>query len=135
MHSAPLIPYFTLPELPLVPAHLIGSFPPIDISIKPFGALVATGVLLGSHLTIKRAKRIGLDERVMSSFIAWIVGIGFVGGHVSTSYFTIRSGSPRILVHLQLWTVCRASAVPRRHHRMLICSAEPRSDVCPTVQM
>ena len=73
MHSAPLIPYFTLPELPLVPAHLFGSFPPIDISIKPFGALVATGVMLGSHLTIKRARRIGLDERVMGSFIAWIV--------------------------------------------------------------
>jgi phosphatidylglycerol---prolipoprotein diacylglyceryl transferase len=87
MHSAPLIPYFTLPELPLVPAHLLGGFPPIDISIKPFGALVATGVLLGSHLTIKRARRIGLDERVMGSFIAWIVGIGFVGGHVFDELF------------------------------------------------
>ncbi len=82
MHSAPFFPYKTLPELTLVPARVFQDFPPIDISIKPFGALVATGVLLGSHLTIKRARRIGLDERVMSSFIAWIVGIGFVGGHV-----------------------------------------------------
>lgn len=81
------LPYVTLPVLTLLPAHTLGAFPPVDISIKPFGALVATGVLLGSHLTIKRAQRIGLDERVMGSFIAWIVGIGFVGGHVFDELF------------------------------------------------
>lgn len=87
MLSAPLIPYFTLPELPLIPARVFHGFPPVELSIKPFGALVATGVLLGAHLTIQRARRIGLDERVMSSFIAWVVGIGFVGGHVFDELF------------------------------------------------
>jgi phosphatidylglycerol---prolipoprotein diacylglyceryl transferase len=82
MLSAPLIPYVTLPELTLLPAGTLGGFPPVDLSIKPFGALVATGVLLASQLTLKRAVRIGLDERVMSSFIGWVVGMGFVGGHV-----------------------------------------------------
>lgn len=87
MHGAPLIPYITLPELTLVPAGFFGGFPAIPLSIKPFGALVATGVYLGSYLTIRRAKRIGLDEKVMSSFIAWVVGVGFVGGHVLDELF------------------------------------------------
>lgn len=87
MSSAPLIPYITLPELTLLPAHALGGFPPIPLSIKPFGALVATGIFLASHLTVKRARRIGLDERVMSSFIAWVVGIGLVGGHVFDELF------------------------------------------------
>jgi phosphatidylglycerol:prolipoprotein diacylglycerol transferase len=87
MQSAPLIPYITLPELVLLPARLFKGFPPVPISIKPFGALVATGVYLGAHLTIKRARRVGLDERVMASFIAWVVGIGFIGGHVLDEVF------------------------------------------------
>lgn len=87
MHSAPLFPYLTLPELPLLPAGLIAGFPPVPITIKPFGALVATGVYLGAFLTLRRAKRIGLDEKAMASFIAWVVGIGFVGGHVLDEVF------------------------------------------------
>jgi phosphatidylglycerol:prolipoprotein diacylglycerol transferase len=82
MLSAPLIPYITLPELTLLPAGVFGSFPPAPISLKPFGMLVATGVYLASYLTLRRARRIGLDERVMMSFIMWIIGFGFIGGHV-----------------------------------------------------
>lgn len=87
MSSAPFIPYVTLPELTLLPARLFGDFPPVPISIKPFGALVAIGVYLGAHLTLKRARRIGLDERAMSSFITHVVGYGFVGGHVFDELF------------------------------------------------
>jgi phosphatidylglycerol:prolipoprotein diacylglycerol transferase len=87
MLAAPFFPYVTLPELVLLPEHLLGRFPPVPISIKPFGALVATGVYLGAYLTIKRARRIGLDERAMTSFIAWVVGVGFVGGHVLDEVF------------------------------------------------
>lgn len=87
MSSAPLFPYFTISELTLVPAGLFGGFPPSPISIKPFGFLVASGVLLASQLTMNRARRIGLDERVMGSFIAWVVGVGFVGGHVFDELF------------------------------------------------
>ena len=57
MSAAPLFPYITLPELTLVPAHTFGAFPPSPISIKPFGALVATGVYLASFLTVKRARQ------------------------------------------------------------------------------
>ena len=87
MNSAPLFPYVTLPELTLLPAGLVGAFPPVPLSIKPFGALVASGVYLGAYLTLRRAKRIGLNEKVMASFIAWVVGIGFVGGHVFDELF------------------------------------------------
>jgi phosphatidylglycerol---prolipoprotein diacylglyceryl transferase len=82
MLSAPLIPYITLPELTLLPAGALGSFPPAPLTLKPFGMLVATGVYLASWLTLRRARRIGLDDRVMTSFITWILGFGFVGGHV-----------------------------------------------------
>jgi phosphatidylglycerol---prolipoprotein diacylglyceryl transferase len=87
MSSAPLFPYLTIPELTLIPAGIVKGFPPIPLSIKPFGFLVASGVIIASHLTIRRARRVGLDERVMSSFIAWVVGIGFVGGHVFDELF------------------------------------------------
>lgn len=82
MLSAPLIPYITLPELTLLPAGAFGSFPPAAISLKPFGLLVATGVYFASYLTLRRARLIGLDVRVMTSFITWVVGFGFIGGHV-----------------------------------------------------
>jgi phosphatidylglycerol:prolipoprotein diacylglycerol transferase len=82
MLSAPLIPFVTLPELTLVPAHVWNELPPAPLSIKPFGFLVATGIILASRLTISRARRIGLDESVMTSFIVSVVGIGLIGGHV-----------------------------------------------------
>jgi phosphatidylglycerol:prolipoprotein diacylglycerol transferase len=87
MLLAPLFPYVTVPELPLLPARVFGNFPPAALSIKPFGALVATGVYLGAWLTMKRARRVGLDERVMTSFISWVVGVGFIGGHVLDELF------------------------------------------------
>lgn len=79
----PLIPYITLPEIPILPSFTAPVVGFVDtISIKPFGALVATGVYAGWALSLKQAKRHDLNVEVMNSFIAWVVGIGFVGGHV-----------------------------------------------------
>lgn len=79
----PLIPYITLPEIPIFPSFNMPGVGAIDtISIKPFGGLVATGVYAGWALTLRMAKRHGLNVEIMNSFIAWVVGIGFVGGHV-----------------------------------------------------
>jgi phosphatidylglycerol:prolipoprotein diacylglycerol transferase len=79
----PLIPYITLPEIPILPSFTAPAIGFVDtISIKPFGALVATGVYAGWALSLKQAKRHDLNVEVMNSFIAWVVGIGFVGGHV-----------------------------------------------------
>ncbi|HEX3775677.1 MAG TPA: prolipoprotein diacylglyceryl transferase family protein [Polyangiaceae bacterium] len=82
MTFTPAIPYIQLPELVLVPKGLFGGFPPSAFSIKPFGTLVAIGVYLGSYLATKQGKKLGLSERALTSFIAWVVGIGFLGGHM-----------------------------------------------------
>lgn len=90
--SGPLIPYITLPEIPLdfllhVPFlgdQLDPSHPP---SIKPFGTLVALGVYFGSMLALRHAKERGLDLKKMNDFLFWIVVGGFVGGHVFDAIF------------------------------------------------
>jgi phosphatidylglycerol---prolipoprotein diacylglyceryl transferase len=85
--SAPLIPYLTLPELPLsflqhVP--LLGQLidPREPPSIKPFGTLVALGVYLGTNQALKRAKERGYDMRAFGDYLLWAVGTGFVLSHV-----------------------------------------------------
>jgi phosphatidylglycerol---prolipoprotein diacylglyceryl transferase len=80
--SAPAIPYLQLPELVLIPKGLFGGFPSGAFSIKPFGTLVAIGVYLGSVLATRLAKRLGLHERVLTSFAAWVIVGGFLGGHM-----------------------------------------------------
>jgi phosphatidylglycerol---prolipoprotein diacylglyceryl transferase len=81
--SAPAIPYLQLPELTIIPQGFFGGgFPSGAFSIKPFGTLVAIGVYVGSFLTTRQGKRLGLDERVLTSFAAWVVGFGFLGGHM-----------------------------------------------------
>jgi phosphatidylglycerol---prolipoprotein diacylglyceryl transferase len=82
MALEPLIPYLSVPELPLIPKGLFGNFPPADISIKPFGTLVAIGVYLGAWLAVRQGKRLGLEERTLVSFIFWVVLTGFLLGHV-----------------------------------------------------
>jgi phosphatidylglycerol:prolipoprotein diacylglycerol transferase len=87
-----MIPYIQVPELPLTfltwipgldrlfdPAH-----PP---SIKPFGTLVALGVYVGSIVAARHARERKLDEKKMSEVIFWVVGIGFIGGHVLDAIF------------------------------------------------
>ena len=56
-------------------------------SIKPFGTLVALGVYIGSVIAVRHAKERGLDVKRMSEFIFWVVGLGFVGGHVLDAIF------------------------------------------------
>ena len=82
MFSAPAIPYLQIPELTLIPKGFFGGFPSGAFSIKPFGTLVAIGVYVGSFLATRQAKKLGLSDRVMTSFIAWVVGFGFLGGHM-----------------------------------------------------
>jgi phosphatidylglycerol:prolipoprotein diacylglycerol transferase len=79
---APIIPYVTLPELTLVPAHLIGDFPSASVSLKPFGTLVALGLYTGSACALRAARRRGVNERAMISFLTWIVVSSFFFGHV-----------------------------------------------------
>jgi len=88
MTLAPLIPYIQIPEFVLIPAGTFGgTFPPAPLSLKPFGSLVAVGVYIASWLAIRHAKRRGLDPQVLISFMIWVGGAGFVGGHVFDTLF------------------------------------------------
>ncbi|MDI1432238.1 prolipoprotein diacylglyceryl transferase [Polyangium sorediatum] len=90
--AEPLIPYISLPEIPLgflLDVPVLGKLfdatrPP---SIKPFGTLVALGVYIGSVITMHRAKERNLDTKKMNEFIFWVVASGFVGGHVLDAIF------------------------------------------------
>ncbi len=87
MTAAPRIPYLQIDDWVIVPAGYFDGFPPVPFSIKPFGVLVALGVYLGGYLAIRQAKKLGLDEKAMFSFILHVVCIGFVGGHVLDAIF------------------------------------------------
>jgi phosphatidylglycerol:prolipoprotein diacylglycerol transferase len=59
----------------------IPGLPP-QVAIQPFGLLVALGVMLGARVAEKRAARLGLKNELISDFIAHVVLIGFVLGHI-----------------------------------------------------
>jgi phosphatidylglycerol:prolipoprotein diacylglycerol transferase len=56
-------------------------------TVKPFGTLVALGVYIGSVVAVRHGRQRGLDVDRMNSFIFWVVGLGFVGGHVLDAVF------------------------------------------------
>ena len=56
-------------------------------TIKPFGTLVALGVYIGSVVAVRHGKERGLDLDKMNTFIFWVVGLGFVGGHMLDALF------------------------------------------------
>jgi phosphatidylglycerol:prolipoprotein diacylglycerol transferase len=90
--AGPLIPYVTLPEIPLsflLHVPLIGGLfnPAHPPSIKPFGALVATGVWIGSVVAMNHARERRVDEKKMNEFIFWVVAAGFIGGHMLDAIF------------------------------------------------
>ncbi len=89
--SGPLIPYITLPELPLLgehTVHLLGRTLVLGPwSIKPFGALVATGVYLGIMLTSYYARKREMHPEAMSRFMFWVLVTAFISGHVLDTIF------------------------------------------------
>lgn len=89
---APLIPFVQVPELPLsflkyIPLLNRAIDPLHPPTIKPFGTLVAIGVYVGSVVGMRHARQRGLNEKKMSEFIFWTIGMGFIGGHVLDAIF------------------------------------------------
>ncbi|HEX5098131.1 MAG TPA: prolipoprotein diacylglyceryl transferase family protein [Polyangiaceae bacterium] len=86
---APLIPYVQVPDLTLLPARLIGGFPPAPVALKPFGTLVALGLYAGTMSALWVTRRRGVSERAMVSFLTWIVISSFFFAHVldTLSYY------------------------------------------------
>ena len=90
--TAPLIPYVEAPELSLpFLAHLpvlSRLFDPANPpSIKPFGTLVAFGVYLGSIIAMRHGRQRGMDDKKLGEFIFFVIGMGFVGGHMLDAIF------------------------------------------------
>src|SRR5260221_13138571 len=71
-----MIPFIQVPDLKV-------GF----LTLHPFGILVATGVLVGTALTTKRAKRLGFDLVKLNSFVTWMLVAGFIGGHLLDELF------------------------------------------------
>jgi phosphatidylglycerol:prolipoprotein diacylglycerol transferase len=85
--SGPIIPYVNIPPLHIFGPGHIGPFSVGELSIKPFGTLVAIGVYLGTEIVRRQGERFQLDAKVLSSFVFYILAFGFVGGHVLDSIF------------------------------------------------
>jgi phosphatidylglycerol:prolipoprotein diacylglycerol transferase len=71
-----MIPFIRIPD-----GH-IGPLP-----LHPFGILVATGVLLGTAVTTRRARQFGWDVVKLNSFLTWMLVTAFVLSHVLDSLF------------------------------------------------
>ena len=66
-----MIPYLQIPSIPIFDRPMI----------HPFGILVATGILVGASLTVRRGRQLGLVEENVKNMIFWSVFTGFVLAH------------------------------------------------------
>lgn len=87
---APLIPYIPPLDIPLnflKPVADALGMKDAHPAIHSFGALVATGVYIGSIVAMRHAKERKYDAKKMNDFIFYVVGLGFVGGHMLDAIF------------------------------------------------
>ena len=78
-----MVPYVQLSNLVLVHKFVVrGRWPDHDISIHPFGALVAFGIWLGIGLVWVQAKRRCVPTGAIQSYLVWLLVGGFLGGHI-----------------------------------------------------
>jgi phosphatidylglycerol---prolipoprotein diacylglyceryl transferase len=70
------------PQIPYIPPFEIPLVPSLDLTIKPFGTLVALGVYMGWLVANRQAKRLGFSLERFGQFVAWTLAGGFIGGHV-----------------------------------------------------
>jgi phosphatidylglycerol:prolipoprotein diacylglycerol transferase len=52
------------------------------LPLPPFGVMVASGVLIGSYLGVRRATKIGVSRAKFESFSSYILAFGFILSHV-----------------------------------------------------
>jgi phosphatidylglycerol:prolipoprotein diacylglycerol transferase len=71
-----MVPYIHVPDLHIGP-----------LPLHPFGILVATGVLVGTSITARRAKKLGYDVLQLNSFVTWMLVSAFVFSHILDSIF------------------------------------------------
>lgn len=66
-----MIPFFDQPTLSLGP-----------LTVHAYGALVATGVIFGGWLVLRRSRRMGLDPPETERLLTWMLVSGFIGAHL-----------------------------------------------------
>lgn len=71
-----MVPYIHVPDLHIGP-----------LPLHPFGILVATGVLVGTSITARRAKNLGYDVLQLNSFVTWMLVSAFVLSHILDQLF------------------------------------------------
>jgi len=72
--------------------------------IRPFGVLVATGVMVGFSLGRRRAREIGLDSEVCANGMVWTVVGGFIMAHLVSVIFYFPEDIARDpLVLIKFW--------------------------------
>lgn len=93
------IPYFELPVYNLALPGL-GNLP-----IDPWATLVCLGFVLGLEMSRSRAIKLGLDIRDIVDGAVFIVGMGFLFGHIITvvGYYPERLRTEGIWSLLKLW--------------------------------
>ena len=72
-----VLPFFGLPQ-----SYQLGPLP-----IHPFGLLVATGIIIGHQLAMKRALVLGLDVEKFEKLVFWTVLTGIVLSHMLDDIF------------------------------------------------
>lgn len=58
------------------------AFTIFGIPIAWYGILISTGVLVGTLIGLKEAKRRGLDEEVLLDFLLWVVPLSLIGARL-----------------------------------------------------
>lgn len=71
-----MVPYIHVPDFHLGP-----------VPIHPFGLLVATGVLIGTSITTRRAEKLGYDVVQLNSFVTWMLVSAFLLSHFLDELF------------------------------------------------
>ena len=94
-----MIPYFNI-KFPSVGPFDLGGHQIGPISIHMFGILVATGIVVGSKLTIKRGRELGESEENVGSMISTSLLCGFIFAHIFDVFAYQTFGS-----HPTLWEI------------------------------
>jgi phosphatidylglycerol:prolipoprotein diacylglycerol transferase len=101
---APLIPFFEIPELPVVSERFFGSFPETAITLKPFGMLVALGAYAGTVAAIRQARHLGASGSAVLSFTGWVAVSAFAFAHwLDALFYYPREVLADPLLLLRLW--------------------------------
>lgn len=75
-----------------------------SLELHPFGFLVGLGIVLGTIIAGKRAKQLGLSERVVADVALWAVIPGFIGAHlIHQVFYEPHEILENPLILLQVW--------------------------------